>query len=439
MQTETLAELESRWTALARAAAGGDAAAAASLVTGLEALAEAPPCREGWPRPGSVAFMAFDAFLKVEGADRALLGRLAGPFLRVIAAHSETMSVPYRFEPAKMLGPSAIPLLVELLDRGMRQTSRAAIEALGEYHPGNEVGFKLASDAVTRLLAYEDGEAVAAGLLAIEWTDERMWLLFRVLTEAHALRPGEVAPGIRAALARLVAETATITGSGADRLRALLLRAKVIPKAMAPGVKLTTLPKQLPQTVAEALALMGTWNLAAAEVPAKGPAKPREIEALAKQVSPRLPKELTQLLAVHAALGDREFGPPARMRQLVRELAETLEEDDEDADEAPSGRGKYDVRGFDPGKKAIPLGSDPSGDMFFLATGAKSGANAAPVIRYHHDQTLVATLAADSLGEYVALLLARAYARREGIEAQFDKLEGRKRTIVSGYKPPKQG
>ncbi|MBZ5708832.1 hypothetical protein [Nannocystis pusilla] len=63
------------------------------------------------------------------------------------------------------------------------------------------------------------------------------------------------------------------------------------------------------------------------------------------------------------------------MRQLLRELAETIEDDEEDADgEGPSGRGQYDVRGFDPGKKAIPLNSDPSGDLYFRATAAKSGA-----------------------------------------------------------------
>ncbi|MDC0719181.1 hypothetical protein [Nannocystis bainbridge] len=438
MQTETYAELEARLTTAVASAAGGDAAAAERLADELEALAKAPPCREGWPRPGSVAYMTFDAFLKVEGAGRAPLERLAGPFLRAIAAHPETLGVPHRFAPATMLGPSAIPLLLALLDRGLRSTSRATIEALGEYNPGNEVGFKLASEAVARLLAYTDGEAVAAGLLGLEWNDERMWLLFRVLTEANALRPGEVEPGAAAALRGLVAGTATISGSGADRLRALLLRAKIIPKSMAPAIRLATLPKQLPQTVAEALALMGTWGLSAADVEAKGPARPREIEALAKQVKPRLPKALTQLLGTHAKLGNRDLGPPARMRALIGELAEMLEEHEEDADEAEMGRGQYDVRGFDPGKKAIPLGTDPSGDLFFLATGAKSAAGTAPVIRFRHDQTLVGTIAADSLGEYVALILARAYARREGLESQLDRLEGRKRTIVSGYKPPKR-
>ncbi|WP_434415919.1 hypothetical protein [Nannocystis pusilla] len=439
MQTGTYAELEARLTGLATAAAGGDAKAALSLTGELEALAAAPACREGWPRPGSVAFKAFDVFLEVAGADRAeALKRLAGPFLRAIAAHPETLGVPHGFRPAATLGPPAIPLLVALLDSGLRQTTRAAIEALGEYNPNNQVGFKLAGEAVSRLLAYADGEAVADGLMKIEWNDERLWLLFRVLADGNSLDPPNRGPATAVALARLVAATATISGRGADRLRALLLRAKIIPKAMAPGIVLARLPKQLPHTVAEALALMTAWKLTPAEVEAKGPARAREIEVLANHVSARLPQELKQLLATHAALGSRDFGPPARMRQLVREMRETIEEDEEEADDPPSGRGRYDVRGFNPAKKAIPLGSDPSGDLFFLATGAKSEANAAPVLRFRHDQALVATIAADSLGEYVALILARAYARREGLAAQLDKLEGRKRTIVSGYKPPKR-
>jgi hypothetical protein len=438
MQTETWAQLEARLTALATRAAGGDAEAAALLENELETLAAAPPSREDWPRPGSVAFSAFDAFLKVEPSDPALLLRLAGSFLRAIAAHPETLGLPYRFQPATTLGASAIPLLAELLDKGLRRTSRAAIEALGEYNPKNDVGFKLAGEAVALLLAYADGEAAATGLLALEWTDERLWLLFRVLTEDKMLEPWNIGPAAKVALTRLAAATATVTGSGADKLRGLLLRAKIIPKALAPGCRPATLPKQLPLTVAEALALGESWNLSAAEIPAKGPARPREIEALANHVSPRLPKELTRLLAAHAALGNRDFGPPARMRQLVRELADMIEEHEEDEDEVPSGRGRYDVRGFDPLKKAIPLGSDPSGDLFFLATGARSGAGTAPVIRFRHDQTLMAAIAADSLGEYVALILARAYARREGLEARFDRLEGRKRTIVSGYRPPKR-
>jgi hypothetical protein len=123
------------------------------------------------------------------------------------------------------------------------------------------------------------------------------------------------------------------------------------------------------------------------------------------------------------------------MRQLVRELAETIEEDEDESDEAPTSRGSHDVRGFAL-KKAIPLGSDPGGDLYFLATGARSSAGAAPVIRFRHDQALVATVAADSLGEYVALVFARVYARREGLEPELDRLEFRRRTIISGYKRP---
>jgi len=439
MQTETFVEIEGRLVTLANAAASGDAAATEQLAAGLAELANAPRSQGGWPRPGSVAFTVFDAFLRVADGDRAALRRLAEPFLTAIAAHPDTLGVPYRFEPARMLGRSAIPLLSRLLARGLAATSRAAVEGLDHANPLNDAGFRLANDAVVRLFEYEEeaAEAVAAAVAGLEWNDERLWLLFRVLAE-HAVTGvanlGEVA---RVVLARLAAATTTITGPGADKFRGLLLRGKLIARTLAPKVKPATLPRRLPLTVDEALALLDVWHLSPAEVQASGPAKAKELAVLADRLGRRLPRELTRLLATHASIGARDIGPPTRMRQLARELAETIEDDEEESDEAPSGRGRYDVRGFDPLKKAIPLGSDPSGDLYFLATGAKSGAEAAPVIRYRHDQALVATIVADSLGEFVALVFARVYARREGLGPELDKLESRKRTIVSGYRPPK--
>ncbi|MDC0674524.1 SMI1/KNR4 family protein [Nannocystis radixulma] len=440
MQTEIYEELEARGVTLARAAASGDLEAEGKLVETLGELTRAPYHNEGWPRSGSVAYAVFDAFLQVDDGDREALRRLVGPFVEALMAHPDHLGVPYRFEPAEMLGPSAIPLLARLLARGLAATSRAAIEGLDYVNPLNDAGFRLATDALVGLFTYEEEavEAVATAVAALEWNDERLWLLFRVLA-AHAVTGvaalGEVA---RVVLVRLATATTGITGPGADKLRGLLLRAKIIPKALAPGVKPATLPRKLPLTVAEALALGETWGLSPAEVQAGRPAKAKELDVLADRLGRRLPKELTLLLGTHASLGARDIGPPARMRQLLREMAETIEDDEEEADdEVPSGRGQYDVRGFDPLKKAIPLGSDPSGDLYFLATGAKSGAETAPVIRYRHDQALVATIVADSLGEFVALILARVYARREGLGPELDKLDSRRRTITSGYKKPK--
>lgn len=72
--------LEARLKGLAVAAARGDQTAADQLAEGMAALAAAP----------RADFMVFDAFLREDGSDAAVLRRLAGPFPDAIAAHPES-------------------------------------------------------------------------------------------------------------------------------------------------------------------------------------------------------------------------------------------------------------------------------------------------------------------------------------------------------------
>jgi cell wall assembly regulator SMI1 len=391
-----------------------------------------------WPTRGSVAFAAFDALVEASGKKLGALRRLAGPFLDAIGAHPETLGIPYGFRPAEQIGATGIPLLARAFDRGLAGTDRATIEGFGAANPMNSAGFKIAAEALARLFEYEGSEEkVAAALRALPWSDERLWLLFKILAGGYGgpFRGPKQLGGVAAAvLPELVDGTASIQGDGASKLRALLVRAKVIAKSAAGGAKAAKLPRALPIEVDAALALLDTWKLSAADVQATPAAKPREIASLEKKLGRKLPEDLAALLGAHASIGDREIGPPARMKELFADLAGTIAEHEEEG-EAPSNRnGELDVRGFDPLKRGIPLGTDPSGDLYFLAIGATSGAGKAPVIRFCHDQALVAKVAADSLGEYVAMVIARVYARREGLEPQLDKIEGRRRKITAGFR-----
>ncbi|APR76913.1 Hypothetical protein A7982_02260 [Minicystis rosea] len=439
------AQIEAKLTRLAKKAAKGDKAAADQVLAGLAELVKAPaPRAHVFPTPASAIFAVVDAFVSEDEPHAATLRRLAGPFLDAISARPEHYGIPWAFKPAESVGVAAIPHLAEALDRGLALTSPAEIEALGRANPMNVAGFALAENALNRLFAYDDAaDRAAEAVVALPWTDDRLWLVFRVLSGGYggsfsgvASITGAVARNI---LAKLVTKTASIEGPGATKLRALLVRAKVIPKSSARGAAPAKLPKQLPLDVPGALALLETWKLSAADVEAGAPAKAREITSLEKQLGRALPSDLAELLAAHGSIGDREIGPPARMKELLGELEGMIEEHEEEADEAPSGKkGDLDIRAFDPLKTGIPLGTDVSGDLYFLATGATSEAGTAPVIRFRHDQALVAAIAADSLGEYVAIVFARVFARREGLERELEKIEERKRRVVSGYTAAKK-
>jgi cell wall assembly regulator SMI1 len=436
--TTKLEKLERQMIAWAESAARGDEAAEKHLGQALAQVAAARS-KDGWPTPGSVAHASLDALVEASKAKHPALRRLAPAFLDTLGAHPDSLGIPYGFRPARQLGDLGIPLLAKLLERALGRTSRATIEGFGKGNPSNSGGFKVATDALVRLFEYEKSAAkVAAALVALPWSDERLWLLFRMLAGGYGgpfARPDQLGPVAASALPALIQSTAGIQGDGARRLRAVLLRGKVISKEQAGGVKAAKLPRALPTDVASALSLIETFGLSPEDVEAGPPAKPREIVSLEKKLGERLPAELHALLSAHRSIGDREIGPPSRMKELLADLAGTIAEHEEEADEPPSGAGEHDIRAFE---GLVPLGTDDCGDLYLLATRARSSAGAAPVIRFHHDEALVATVAADSLGEYVAIVVARVYARREGLEPKLERIEDRKRKIAVGASRPRR-
>lgn len=420
---------------LAKKALAGDVSAERELALTIARLAAMKAPTQGWPTPGSVLFALLDVLATATKQPNGTLSRLAGALLDGVCAHPELMGLPYQFRPAQQLGPDGLVLMARTLGLAIAKVPRAAIVALNYGNPGGVKGFTVAVRALEKLLEYPVHEETARVLCTLEWNDDRLWILFRILAGGYGggafLGKDAVGEAARAVLPKLIDATAPITGDGATKLRALLLRENVLSEAQAQGAKPAHLPNRLPLDVAGALSLLAAWNLSSEDVLAGPPSRDTELAELEKQLGRTLPDELTRLLLVHGSIGDRDIVPPSQMKELGDDLISMIENHVEDDDTAPTGKGEYDVRTFDPAKR-IALGTDPSGDLFFLATDAMSGAGEAPVIRFHHGECLVATLQNDSLGEYVATVFARVYARREGLTPSLDRLERRERQPLAG-------
>lgn len=117
------------------------------------------------------------------------------------------------------------------------------------------------------------------------------------------------------------------------------------------------------------------------------------------------------------------------MKKLAKEIHEALEMHVEDAeDEEPSfdgKRGELDARQH-VHREIVALGTDASGDMFFVDLRSRSLTNRAPVIRFHHDQSLLARVEANSLSEFLARQLIGRYQELNGPERALEKLAKRK-------------
>ena len=74
-----------------------------------------------------------------------------------------------------------------------------------------------------------------------------------------------------------------------------------------------------------------------------------------------------------------------------------------------------DLRHYLPVRRLFPIGSPRDGDLFVLAEGASEPS---PVLRVRHDALLTAVRVAPSLGRYLAWVVAMAWGRQEGTEAE---------------------
>ncbi len=341
--------------------------------------------------------------------------------------------LPHSLLPHQLLGEEGVDFLVNCVEIGLKNAPRKGIETLdsGTADRASE-GMKLLVCALERIVEYGDSPYVdregnpemlrlfAEKLAALKWTDDRIWVLFRALSE------NQFAPHLEASTGAVflpIAEGAQGTGEGLEKLKDLLQRAGHLAEEDRAPV---SLPEELPHNVEEAFDL--AESLAGKEdLEVSGPARKTEITALVRAFG-SIPDDLKAALSRHSSLGEVHFGPPDRMISLRDEMKEILEEHLKEYSELPPTDEKRDVRDYKPFEKGIPLGTDHTGDIFFLATNAKSDTGHMPVIRFHHDEALTSSVEASSLGEFLCFELLRGPARREGLESQYNRLVQRKRS-----------
>lgn len=433
-----LEETQQKLVALAPEAAAGDRKAEAALAAGITALSAERRSKDTYGGPGTALSAVFAALCSASRAPAEPLRRLLPALLAGIVKHGESHSVPYEFRPAKLLGPEALAPVAEALHGALARCPSEEVAAYGG-NPSNVRGFSVAEHLLERLFEYaQHAPQVAHALGALEWTSESLGLFARALENLALLKmkSAPAATTARAVLPSFAQRTAGLTGEGARKLREYLVRNKVLSRKDAGGAKPSSLPRMLPQRVKQSLAMLGPLGLTPADVKAGSPATTAQLAALEKWLGRKLPTEVVALYRAHGTLGDREVQGPAAARGLHRELLASIREHEKEDPSSPRGKGEYDVRGFGPEKRALPLGTDATGDTFFLALGARGRWGSEPVVRFHHGEALVATVEAETLGEFVALLVLEPYAQREGLTAELDKLRRRARKIRSGYKKP---
>jgi cell wall assembly regulator SMI1 len=326
--------------------------------------------------------------------------------------------------------PELIEPLVALLHASSAHVEPADV-ARYDGNPQNIIGFSGATDALERLLAYREPahvERAIAALTSRSWSDDQLSVLARILhwkswgghSLGKALTPESVIA--KNALPALLAPTSSCPAYVTRLVRLQLLDRR----ALGARARLPTLPRSLPTDVSSALALAEKWRLRDEDLRRGPPATPTELDALERALGRPLPHDVRELLCRVSSIGDRQLGPIARLAALQAELQSTFEAHLRDDDGAPidTEDGDVDVRRFLPSESWLAIGSDAGGDLFFVACATTTRSGTHPVVRYRHDESLVARLWARSIGEHAALLFAEAYARREGLD--FDRFARRR-------------
>ncbi len=421
---------------LANDVVAGKSGAEKKLAAVIGALAKKRPGYYG----NTTASEIFDCWNII--TENALTSQKTQVFTRTLpiflaALEMKPYILPHALRARDMFGAAGVDLLLKCFEIGLQKTPRKGIETIdkGIAHAAGD-GFRMLESVFDRLVDYgpspyidKAGDdvalaAISAGLANMRWSNDRLWVLFRVLAENQFGSHLKKSTGAVFLPLLDKVRAAKITGDGVDKLTALLARS-----GHGSGKKtVATLPKKFPDDVKETLALIKKWRLTKKDLLLGKPATPAQLKSLAKELSLALPGDLKQALALHSQVGEVCFGPPGRMAGLRDEIAETLAEHLKEYSALKKSKDYRDVRDYQPLKRGIPLGTNSTGDIYFLATNARSASGYMPVIRFHHGEALTSSVAADSLGEYLAMEIAQPYARREGLESEYYALLGRKRT-----------
>ncbi|MFO0550364.1 MAG: SMI1/KNR4 family protein [Polyangiaceae bacterium] len=196
-----------------------------------------------------------------------------------------------------------------------------------------------------------------------------------------------------AAMSEAMNALATAVGPATDKTVRMRLSAWGYAAA-----KSLALPKELPTTVEDALALYATLGLT------------KDTLALGKSAGAAargLPAPLRAFYAAHGSLGSRTIVREKSLASKTKSLAAwrkiALEDLEDDVD-----RGTLHPQNLTP--KALALGTTSSGDVYFLDVGLDLGTEEPPVFRFSHDEghseIVASTLGAFIAGEVLAAAIA---------------------------------
>lgn len=338
--------------------------------------------------------------------------------------------LPHSLDLHYLLGADGIRHLIHFLEIGFANAPIKGVRILEKGTADkSSYALQLLTSTIERIFAYKEEidsmQEIAIHIQNLKWNDDKLWVLFYTIKEiqfSEDLKNPVVANLFLPLLAKG-------DGEGKKKLEALLKRhGHSLGKSKVQAIHL---PDVLPNDPSNAMALLKEWKIGSKELKRIKPASEKKIKELSKKLKVKIPDELEKTLLLHESIGDIEFGPLDRMIALREDIKEILEEHLKEEEIIEFDSDEYrDVRDYNPLTDGIPVGTNTSGDIFFLATNAKSSFGNHPIIRFHHNEALTSSIESNSLGEYISLIIAKVFAEREGMMDEYYKLSNQKRKIT---------
>lgn len=287
---------------------------------------------------------------------------------------------------------------------------------------GNVPGISAASEALEGIGFYTaSGKAIAAYLKQQITTDDELAVIASMISNAYyRLIDSQKKDNVVKALCLALCDVKTDT-PGQLAIRLLCARWGLIGKEHLPEKYRLKAPSSFPKDAEDIkawhklLILKEYFTL--------------NRKAQEKNIPDKWPKELKDIYLAFNGSSEREFAALKDMKELKQDLFDTLENHEDELDEEDlffdPKKGRLDVRKY-LHEDIIPIGTDASGDMFFIDPKSNSLTKQAPVIRFYHDETLTAGVEANSLAEFLGRLFIKRYEEVYGPEPALETLMNQK-------------
>lgn len=328
-------------------------------------------------------------------------------------------------------GEGLLLMLTDSFLRSLKYASEHQKQALQSHlksgaNIGNVPGISSASEALEGIGFYTaSGKAIAAYLKQQITTDDELAVIGSMISNAYyRLIDSQKKDNVVKALCLALCDVKTDT-PGQLAIRLLCARWGLIGKEHLPEKYRLKAPSSFPKDAEDIKAWHKLLMLKAYFTLNR--------KAQEKNIPDKWPKELKAIYLAFNGSSEREFAALKDMKELRQDLFDTLENHVDDLDEEDlsfdPGKGRLDVRKY-LHEDIIPIGTDASGDMFFIDPKSNSLSKQAPVIRFYHDETLTASVEANSLAEFLGRLFIKRYEEVYGPEPALEALMQQKTGLL---------